>query len=80
MRTLSMRIVTRCILKQRLTIENLNILANFRIGLIYAKRPPLKISCLGPFNGLKMTSVHCPLNDNELKCLKNVETLTGRYN
>jgi hypothetical protein len=33
MRTLSMRIVTRGILKQRITIENSNILATFRIKL-----------------------------------------------
>jgi hypothetical protein len=31
MRTLSMRIVTRRILRQCITIENLNILENFRI-------------------------------------------------
>jgi hypothetical protein len=31
MRTLSMRIVTRRILRQRITIENSNILANFGI-------------------------------------------------
>jgi hypothetical protein len=27
-------------------------------------------------NGLKMTSVHCPLNVNKLKCLSTVQTLT----
>ncbi len=29
-------------------------------------------------NGLKMTSVRCPLNVNELKGIKNVKTLTVR--
>jgi hypothetical protein len=60
--TLSMRIVTRRKLRQSITIENSNILANFRIKsksleililrlcLIYAKKSPSKISRLGTFN------------------------------
>ncbi len=43
MRTLSMRIVTRRILRQRITIENSNILANFRI-----KSKSLEILILWP--------------------------------
>ncbi len=73
MRTLSMRIVTRHILRQRITIENLNILANFRIksksleilillGLIYAKKSPSKISRLGTFNNLFYNCVLQPFH------------------
>jgi hypothetical protein len=61
MRTLSMRIVTRRILRQRITIENSNILANFQIksksleililwtnlGLIYAKKTAVENLMLG---------------------------------
>ncbi len=69
MRTLSMRIVTRRILRQRITIENSNILANFQIksksleililwtnlGLIYAKKPLSKISCSGTYKLLSFS-------------------------
>ncbi len=58
--TITTRIVTRHILRQRITIENSNILANFRIKsksleililwpLDLCKKPQLKISCLGTF-------------------------------